>query len=94
VLLEFEIGGTKAEFFRDSSTGRAELRHDGQVIGLASPYNPLTHVSLGTTQEWRRQVAGHEVEVVKVRARWAGGLRSHDFTVRVDGVVVAKASGD
>lgn len=91
--IDFAIGEGRAEFVRHDFTGRAEVRHDGDVEPLANPWNPLTHVSLSTTHEWRCHVQGHHVSIVKVRPRLLGGLRSNAYTVRVDGLVVAQDHG-
>jgi len=93
VRIDFAIGEGSAEFFRDDFTGRAEVRHEDEVVRLASPFNPLTHVSLSTTHEWQCQIQGHDVAIVKVRPRMAGGLRANEYVISVDGVVVAEDRG-
>lgn len=91
--IEFEIDGDRAVFERNSTTGRAAISYRGETIRLQSPFNPLTHMTLGTRSSWKRDIAGHVVEIVKTRLRMWGGLRPNDYQVIVDGQLVAEESG-
>ncbi len=93
MLIDFKIAKKPAQFVRNPDTGRAELRWNSETLRLQSPWNPLTHLSLGTTRTWRCEVDGHEVVVSMTRARMLGGLRGNVVTIRVDGRVVADVEG-
>ena len=91
--IEFGVDGSPATFTRNPDTGLAELRWDGETTRLQSPWNPLTHVSFGTTRTWERTLGGHLVAISVTRPRMAGGLRDNTYAITVDGVVVAEATG-
>lgn len=65
----------------------------GQVIGLQSPADIGAHFSCSLTRTWSHWVGEHEVKIVKVRPLFLAGFRANDFTVSVDGRVVAQARG-
>jgi hypothetical protein len=89
----FSIDGQSATFIRSDVTGRAELRFGEQTVQLQSPLRPTTHFDLRRRIAWRTQVGDHEVEIVKTKPTMFGGLRANSFSVAVDGVVVAEATG-
>jgi hypothetical protein len=91
--LTFPIGATTAEFRRNAFSGRASLVVGDQVMTLQSPYRLDTHFQPKTKQAWTRTVDGHVVEIVKERPLVMGGMRTNTFSVRVDGIVVAKGEG-
>lgn len=91
--LDFSVAGAPATFTRNPDTGLAELAWNGETQRLQSPWNPLTHVSFGTTRTWERTLGGQKVVISVTRPRMAGGLRDNAYTVTVDGAVVAEATG-
>lgn len=91
--LQFQVGAVPAEFQFSSFSGRSSLTVGDEAVSLQSPLNPGTHVQASTRRAWSRQVAGHDIEIVRVRARLFGGFRASDFTATVDGVSVAEARG-
>ena len=91
--LEFDVAGSPAAFTRNPDTGLAELQWGGDTQRLQSPWNPLTHLSLGTTRTWQRTLGGQAVVISVTRPRMAGGLRDNTYSVTVDGAVVAEATG-
>jgi hypothetical protein len=93
VEVSFVAGGLPSTFRRNDVTGRAELQVGDEVVTLQSPFRLSTHFDVRTTRAWRRTVGGHEVEIVKLRPRAFGGARRNSFTISVDGVVVAQATG-
>ncbi|MDQ2837458.1 MAG: hypothetical protein M3Y42_09285 [Actinomycetota bacterium] len=91
--LDFIVDGRAGEFERSSSTGRAVLRIGDESQALDSPWNPSTHFDLSTTKTWKAHLGGHDIVVVKKRARVFGGLREASFTLLVDGAVVTAKRG-
>jgi hypothetical protein len=91
--LLFEIEGAPARFRRDPWTGKAELRVGNDVIPLQSPADLSTHFNVSTRRVWRQRIGDHDVEIVTVRPRILGGLRSKSFTISIDSTVVAEDSG-
>lgn len=91
--LDFAVAGAPASFTRNPDTGLAELRWNDETIRLQSPWNPLTHLSFGTTRTWERTLDGHAVVISVTRPRMAGGLRDNTYRISVDGAAVAEAVG-
>ena len=91
--ITFSLDGEPATFSRSSATGRAELRVGQQVVPLQSPLRPSVHFDFRRRVAWRTRVAEHEIEIVKTRPAFFGGLRDNSFSIAVDGVVVADATG-
>jgi hypothetical protein len=91
--MPFQVGGQCAEFHRNPVTGRAELRVGANLVSLQSPYRLSSQFSWGTRVAWRREVGGHDVEIVKVRPRFLGGFRSNSYSISVDDLLVAQAAG-
>ncbi len=91
--LSFEIAGVSAEYHRNFWTGGAELRVGDDVVWTLSPFRVSTQVQLSTRNLWRVPVDEREVEIAMVRPRFGGGARRKSFTISVDGIVVATATG-
>lgn len=75
--LTFKIDGAAATFRRTGITGRATLEADGERVTLQSPWNPATHISLGTTKTWERAVRGHRVQIRNERPLLMAGARAN-----------------
>jgi hypothetical protein len=86
--LTFDVAGTPAEFRRNRWTGRSELQVGSDVMTLQSPLRLSTHFDFKTRTVRKRRPNEHEVEIVKVRPRVLGGMRSASYTVSVDDTVV------
>jgi hypothetical protein len=93
MLVQFEIGGEPAEFRRNAWTGRADLRVGQETIALQSPYRLSTQFEWKTKQAWQARAGGHDIEIVKVRPRFFGGLRSSSYSISVDDTLVSEAAG-
>jgi hypothetical protein len=93
VLIRFDVDGQPVEFRRSWFTGRAELRHMGEVILLQNPLNPETHVSLSLTRTWTHRIGNHEVLIEKTRPLLFSAFRASDYRILVDGAVVAQSRG-
>ncbi len=93
VKLEFSVDGQSATFTRNATTGRAELHAGSAAVVLQSPYRLATHFSFRTQRAWQVRVDSHNIEIVKSRPRLWAGFRANSFSVAVDGVVVATATG-
>jgi len=91
--ITFAVDGQPATFTRSDVTGRAELRFGEHTVQLQSPLRPTTHFDLRRRVAWRTRVGYHDVEIVKTRPALFAGLRANAFSVAVDGVVVAEATG-
>lgn len=91
--ISFDAAGTPAEFRWSSTTGDAQLQVGAKIIPLQDPLRLPTHFGLRTERAWKCRIGGHDIEILKVRPRWAGGLRKNSFTICVDSTVVAEASG-
>ena len=91
--INFEVADVPAEFSWNNMTGKAELLVGDDVILLQSPLNPTTHVSFSLKHTWHHRGAGHQVEIEKRRPLFIAGFRPNAFTVKVDGVIVAEATG-
>jgi len=91
--MTFEVDGQEAEFRRSAVTGRSELRVGDDVTCLQSPYHFTTHFNLKKKTVWKHRVGEHEVEIVKVRPGFLGGMRPNSFTVSVDDRVVTESHG-
>jgi hypothetical protein len=81
------------KFERNQTTGDAKLRVGDEQIELQSPLKPSTHFQLSTTQAWHCDVADHQIDIVKVRPRFLGGMRANTYTVSVDDRKVATSVG-
>jgi hypothetical protein len=92
VEMSFEIHGTPARLTRNDSFGGSYLEVAGAVHRLESPWSPKTHFSF-TTKRLNSQVGDHLIEIVQVKERWWLGPQRPDFTVIVDGEVVATQKG-
>ena len=90
VQIKFMVGDTPALFMRDLFNGEAAMQVGDEVFELQNHKKLSAHFSFSTKRTWRRTVAGHEVEIVKVRPRTYGN-GPESYTVRVDGEVVAEA---
>jgi hypothetical protein len=93
VLITFEVSGTAAEFRWNRITGTAVLTVGEDQIQLQSPWRPSTHWRARTTRTWQHQAHGHEIAILKVRPLFLAPFRENHFTIKVDGDVVAEASG-
>jgi hypothetical protein len=91
--IAFSIDGQAATFERSDVTGRAELHFGEQIVVLQSPLKPTAHFGIRKRTAWRTRIGAHDVEIVKNRPRLFGGLRANSFSVVVDGVAVAEATG-
>ncbi len=91
--LDFVVDGRASGFERSGATGRVVLRVGDESLPLESPWNPSTHFELSTTKTWKAHLGGHDIVVVKKRARMFGGLREASFTVLVDGEEVTAKRG-
>lgn len=91
--IPFQVDGEPAEFRLSLVTGTAVLAIAGEVVVLQSPLNPMTHVSISTTRTWRHQVDGHSFEITKRRPVFLAPFRANEFSVAVDGRLVATAKG-
>jgi hypothetical protein len=87
------VAGVPAEFRRNPHTGRAELHVGDEVIRLQSPYQLSTQFEFRTRRVRRRRLGEHDVEIVKVRQIFSGGMRPQSYTISVDNTVVAEATG-
>ena len=90
--LSFDVDGTRATFRRNPETGRADLVVGEEVITLQSPFRLSTHFELRTKRAWRRQIRGHDVQIIRTRSRMMGGLRASTYAITVDGDLVAETS--
>jgi hypothetical protein len=90
--MTFEVDGQSAEFRRNPWTGRSELSVGSDVATLQSPYKFSTHFELSKRKAWKQRVGEHDVEIVRERSRFLGGMRPSDFTISVDGEVVSAAT--
>ena len=90
--IEFLIGGQPATFSR-SYAGRAELRVGEAVFILQRLSQLSTHMSVRTRRTWNVRVGDHDVEIVKRRPRFWAGFRPNFYSVAVDGLNVATATG-
>lgn len=91
--LVFDVNGAPAEFRRNPWTGRSELQVGDEVACVQSPFRWSTHFDFRTTTKWRRRVAEHDVEIVRVRPRVLGGLQANSFTIYVDDDVITNVVG-
>ena len=91
--IRFSVGGEVAIYSRNDVTGRSELQVGDDARVLQSPWRPSTHLNFKTHSAWTEQVGNHEVLIEKTRPRLYGGLRENSFVVKVDGEVVAEATG-
>ena len=93
MTIVFEVDGQRVEFTRNGVTGRAGLLVDGEHLSLQSPWNPLTHWSLGRVRTWKATIRGRGVVIEKRRPALFAGFRPHAYRVLVDGLVVAEREG-
>lgn len=93
MILRFGIEGRPVEFRWSNWTGEATLHIDGVVLQLQSALDPSSHFSASTIRQWRYVLYGHNVEITKRRPVFFAAFRPNDFTVTVDGVVVATGRG-
>jgi hypothetical protein len=91
--ISFAVGGVPSMFRRNPWTGRADLQVGDGIVPLQNPMSLSTHYNVHAKLVWQHSVAGHEVEIVRVRPRFFGGLRPNSFTIVVDGSVVAQVTG-
>ncbi|BDB45238.1 MULTISPECIES: hypothetical protein [Mycobacterium] len=91
--INFQVGGSAAQFRRSPITGSASVIVDSQKTSVSSPFNPATYFSMKTLKTWRVSHRGHTVEIEKVRPQMFGGLRPAHYVVRVDGAEVANTRG-
>jgi hypothetical protein len=91
--IDFEVAGVPASFRRNDMTGRAESQVGGEVQTIQSPYRLSTHFDIRTRIAWARRVGEHEIVIVRTRPRILGGIRANTFSISVDGVPVAEATG-
>ena len=90
--IEFDVAGTPAEFRWSSAMGRVELRVGDDAILLESPLWLSTYyTAVRTIQVWHGGDVDHVVELVKVKPKFKSGPCA--FTISVDRVVVAEATG-
>jgi hypothetical protein len=89
--MTFDVDGQTAEFRRNPWTGRSELTVGSDVATLQSPFRFSTHFELSKRKVWKHRVGEHDVEIVRERSRFLGGMRPSDFRVSVDGRVVSEA---
>ncbi len=90
--IEFDVAGTPAEFSWSGGTGRVELRVGDDTVLLESPFWLSTHYrAVRTIHVWHTGDAEHVVELVKVKPRLKSGPCA--FTISVDSIVVAEATG-
>ena len=92
IKIEFTVGDTPASFVRDLFNGEVGLQVGDEAFELQNHRRLGAHLSFSTKRTWRRTVAGHDVEIVKVRPR-TYGTKPDAYTVRVDGQVVAEVEG-
>lgn len=91
--IDFEVDGIPAQFFRDSFTGRAEVRTGGGILTLDDPFDPATHFSLGLTKQWKFSIGNVNVLVEKKRPLLLAGFRPSLYRVYVRDVLVAEQTG-
>ena len=93
MLINFVVGDIPVEFFREQMTGRAEVKTQGGMLVLDNPLNPVTHVSLSLTKEWRFNLGGTNVLIEKKRPLLLAGFRPSRYRVFVEGTLVAEQTG-
>lgn len=93
VTINFELDTEPCQFRWSGWSGRAELDVAGETVLLQDPRDPTTHYSSGLVRVWSHAVGLTTVRIEKRRPRAFAGFRDNHFTIQVDGVVVAQASG-
>ena len=91
--IEFEVGGKKVEFHRDSFWGGVKLVVDGNAQELVSSSSLSTHFNYEPIKTWTLNLFGHRVDITKTRPLFLAGFRPHHYMVLVDGVIVADRTG-
>lgn len=93
MVIPFSVGDVAAEFRWNNVTGKAQLQLGKEIVELQSPLKLSTHFQLKRSKSWTTEAQGHEITIVKQRPRFLAGFRKNQYTVSVDGAVVAKTSG-
>lgn len=93
VDISFRISGQTAHFRRNGFTGKAELLYDDGRILLQSVWRVTTHIRLNTERTWTACLGGHDIEIVMVRPQALAFALPKEFTILVDGEVVAERRG-
>jgi hypothetical protein len=91
--ISFDVDGTQATFHWTGFIANAKITIDQEVIKLQSPLRLSNQVDFRTQRTWQCQLHDHEIKVVKKRPLLLAGIRKSSFTVAVDGIVVASATG-
>jgi hypothetical protein len=93
VRISFVVVGKPSEFRWNPVTGGATLAIDQHPVRLQSGLDPRSHFNLSTTRRWQQSADGHVIVVTMKRPQLLAGFRRKDFTVEVDGIVVATSHG-
>lgn len=91
--ISFTVSGEAARFRRNGFTGKAELLYGDDRILLQSVWQVTTHIRLDTERTWTACLAGHDIEIVMARPQVLAFALPKEFTISVDGQVVAERRG-
>lgn len=92
MVIDFRVDGAPARFIWSWWTGKTVLRVGDQTIQLQRPQGLGTHFEPARTRTWNREVDGHDVQIVKTKSL-IGPFGGNAYTISVDEIVVARASG-
>jgi hypothetical protein len=91
--ISFEVGGSSATFQWSGFIGSAKMTTGDEIVTLQTPLRLSSQFDWRIERTWECRLHDHEVKVIKVRPRLLAGIRKSSFTVAVDGIVVASATG-
>ena len=87
---EFAVDGVPVTLTYNWFFGGLSLKHPDGVVKLQRAANPSTHFSVARKRVFTQSFRGHQITIVKTRARFFPGFRPHDWEISVDDTVISR----